>query len=344
MFAQWAVLAALATPFAGDGPSYFQGNFEEAVAKAKAEKKPILVDFFTEWCGWCKRLDKDTLADAAVAAYLKDYVNLKIDAEKGEGPALAKNFAVPGFPTLIVVDGSGEEVDRIGGYMKPADFLKTLKEFQSGNSFQSLQKQLAKTPSDTKVQFAMAGKWKERGQTEKAKELLGKVIAADASGKQEQTILAKRDLAYIAIESDGDWKPLAAFAKDNPDPKFSLDAHRILAQALEQENELDAAEASFEFVQKNAPNDAMWMNSYAWFLATNDRKIERATELALKASESEPKNPAFLDTLAECYFRAKQFGKAVETQKKAVELITNKKARKDYEERLRKFEEAASGS
>lgn len=49
MFAQWAVLAALATPFAGDGSSYFQGNFEEAVAKAKAEKKPILVDFFTEW-------------------------------------------------------------------------------------------------------------------------------------------------------------------------------------------------------------------------------------------------------------------------------------------------------
>lgn len=272
---------------------------------------------------------------------MKGYVNLKVDAEKGEGPDLAKRFAVPGFPTLIVVDGSGHEIDRIGGYMKPDAFLKTLKEFASGKNFQSLTKELTQKPNDMGVLFALGQKWKERNQLEKAKELFEKIVAADPQNKAELTIQTRGEIAMLALAT-GDWKPLVEFAKQFPDPKYSLNAHRVLAQVLEQENDLDGAQASYEFVQKNAPADPAWMNSFAWFLATNDRNLERATELAIQATQGDPKNPAFLDTLAECYFRSKQFARAVEAQKKALELVTNKKARKEYEERLRKFEEAAS--
>ena len=228
------------------------------------------------------------------------------------------------------------------GYLTAEPFLTTLKDFQAGNSFQSLKKQAAKNPGDLKILFPLGKKWRERGENGKAAELLKKVAASDPSGKAEDAILAKRELAMITLEEDNDSEELAAFAKQYPDPKFALPAHRVLASVHVQENSLDLAEASYEYVQANDKADAEWMNDYAWFLATNGRKLDRALELASKAVEMSPKEPPILDTLAECYFRTKQFDKAAETQKKAVDLIEDAKQRKQYEARLRKFEEAAA--
>jgi len=49
MLANLLLLGALAAPHAGEGVRYFEGTFDEAVTKARTERKPILVDFFTEW-------------------------------------------------------------------------------------------------------------------------------------------------------------------------------------------------------------------------------------------------------------------------------------------------------
>lgn len=60
-------------------------TLEEATEKAKTEKRKIFIDVFTDWCGWCKRMDESTFVDPEVAEYLNDnYYPVKLNAEQQE--------------------------------------------------------------------------------------------------------------------------------------------------------------------------------------------------------------------------------------------------------------------
>ena len=117
----WALL--LVGIFAGDSP-FFKGTVEQVLEKAKAEKKLVLVDVYTTWCGPCKLMDRTTFQDEAVVDFLTNKViAYKIDAEKGEGIALARKYRVAGFPCILILDGSGKLVDRQLGYLPARYFL-----------------------------------------------------------------------------------------------------------------------------------------------------------------------------------------------------------------------------
>lgn len=76
------VLATSSVLHAGDGLVQWL-TFEEAIKKSAEQPKPILVDVYTEWCGWCKRMDKTTYSDSAIAAYINArYWPVKLDAER----------------------------------------------------------------------------------------------------------------------------------------------------------------------------------------------------------------------------------------------------------------------
>jgi thiol-disulfide isomerase/thioredoxin len=104
--------------------TFDHGSWAELKEKAKKENKLIFVDAFTTWCGPCKWMAANVFTNDTVADYFnKNFINAKIDMEKGEGIELAKQYEVQCYPNLLFIDGSGNLVHRKAGSMPAGDFV-----------------------------------------------------------------------------------------------------------------------------------------------------------------------------------------------------------------------------
>jgi len=106
------------------GIEFEHTSWSEAVKKAKQLNKPIFVDVYTSWCGPCKVMAAQVFTRPEVGAkYNEGFVNVKIDAEKGEGIALAKKYEVRSYPTYLFINPSDQSlIDRSKSSMATADF------------------------------------------------------------------------------------------------------------------------------------------------------------------------------------------------------------------------------
>ncbi len=99
------------------GIQFERGTFKEISDKAASEDKLIFMDLYTTWCGPCKRLDRDVFSDGQVGEFFnKHFINYKVDAEKGEGIAIASKYRVGAYPTLLFLQANGEIALRLTGY------------------------------------------------------------------------------------------------------------------------------------------------------------------------------------------------------------------------------------
>jgi thiol-disulfide isomerase/thioredoxin len=110
--------AAVHVPFVEGKP------FAEVLRRAKAEGRPVMLDVVAEWCGPCKIMDRTTFADPSVVAWAKAVVPARVDAEKGEGRNIAARYQSYSFPTIVFIDGDGNEIDRLVGAFNSSDFTR----------------------------------------------------------------------------------------------------------------------------------------------------------------------------------------------------------------------------
>lgn len=102
-------------------------SYQEALIEGKKNNKLIFIDFYTTWCGPCKTMDKEVFTDTEVSGYMnKNFLMLKVDAEKGEGIDLAKRYKIKAYPTFVVLDGKEQEQFRFSGAQPAKGFLETL--------------------------------------------------------------------------------------------------------------------------------------------------------------------------------------------------------------------------
>jgi thiol:disulfide interchange protein DsbD len=99
------------------------------IAEARAAGKPVVIDFYADWCLPCKELDEKTFTDARVMKELDRYIRVKADltiADDATTKALTKQYAILGVPTIVFVDASGNEVPaaRLTGFESADKFLQ----------------------------------------------------------------------------------------------------------------------------------------------------------------------------------------------------------------------------
>ena len=129
-----------------EGVVFLEGKtFAEAVEIAKESGKKIFLDCYTSWCGPCKMVARDIFPQKVAGDYFnKEYVNIKIDMEKGEGPELAKRFGVKAYPTFIMFDSEGKEIGRLVGSKRTAeDFVETVKNAVGESSLSAMNERYA---------------------------------------------------------------------------------------------------------------------------------------------------------------------------------------------------------
>lgn len=99
-------------------------TWNDTKAKAAKEGKLIFMDCYTSWCAPCKWMDKNVFNVADVANfYNQNFINVKIDMEKGEGIELRKQYAVQSFPTFLFINDKGEVIHRTASKMSVEEFL-----------------------------------------------------------------------------------------------------------------------------------------------------------------------------------------------------------------------------
>ena len=125
-------LSLLVLPVLSNAQVEFNTNSSwEDISKNAAESgKFIFIDAYTDWCGWCKVMDKNTFSQPEVAARMNEsFVNYKIEMEKEDiGKLLAMKYGIRSFPSFIILNKKGELHTVLTGYSPPEDWLKSLEE------------------------------------------------------------------------------------------------------------------------------------------------------------------------------------------------------------------------
>lgn len=162
--------------------------YDAATAESKSSGKLIMIDFYTDWCGWCKKLDADTYPAPEVVKASEAFVPIKLNAEKdADGIRLAKKFGINGYPTVLFIDSDENLVYKVVGYAPAKPFAESMAKAASIREDRAkYDAALKANPNDFAALAGMAGVEAATGNVTQAASLVAKaapLATADTKGQ-----------------------------------------------------------------------------------------------------------------------------------------------------------------
>lgn len=343
------ILFVTKTTFAED-VSFSNGSYQEILNMAKQQNKIVMIDFITDWCKWCVETDRKVYTNSDVSAFANVHqINWKIDAEKGEGPDLAKKYGVKGFPTIVFVNSDGTEIDRIYGYLPAEQFIVKMKDYNNGvNTFGAIKKMLDADPNDPIANYLMADKMTSNGLEGDVKIYLEKTISMDPANDKGYTDDAKFMLAYVKEDP----VTIQSLINEYPNSEKVKDAYLNLAGYYTEKEDLKKTEEIYnEAFAKFGKNDFDVMQSYGGYLLglgyqtmkkENSTKEERSEaiktlENCLQYVKGTVNEASVYYIMSDLYLQNKNIDKANECIDMAIKIY-DKKAYQDQKVKINKQE------
>ena len=338
------------------------------------DEKIILVDFETESCVWCDRLDADTFTDQRVIDFAnQNLISKKIDAEKGDGPEQKKKYRVRGYPTILFLDSKGLEIDRIVGYRPPEEFLSELNRIKNGdNTISEILARYKQNKHHYPTQIDLAEKYVTLNLPDSAKSILDDIYHKQKKKSQLDFSVAFRisklyyrigsldtsiDLLDQIVDSGVDSSDSGYFYGLLYKAKRDTDTDRLLQYSYLTENIDRKKQAYWQIIrilrkEKKDPDleadiyqkavelydsDYKYLPSLLNSFAWRMTQLEKKLDVALEKINMAleyGEDIKILDTKAEVLWKLKRIDEAVRIMEKCILLDPQKKYYKDQKNKF----------
>ena len=269
------VFSLITSAIFAQGIEFLHVTWDEALEIAQEEDKIIFVDAYAVWCGPCKRMSKNVFTQTEVGNfYNKNFINLKLDMEKGEGLKFGKKYPVSAYPTLYYIAPDGKVVQSVRGAQNVERFLSLGKKALAlmDNSEQYAE-EYEKGNRDPELVLKYIQALNKAGQNSLkiANEYLRSQKDFSSEGNlkilMESTVQA--DSYVFGLFTKHQSKLENLFSKETVEEKIVYACQNTADKALEFESR-DLLDESFDKIKKHAPSKA------DKFIITNEMKYSLA--------------------------------------------------------------------
>ncbi|MFH2055498.1 MAG: thioredoxin domain-containing protein [bacterium] len=237
------------------GELEFGEDFDAISAAAQESRQPMLIDFYTDWCFWCKVMDDSTFPDPYVQKFMKNFELGKINAEVDT--LVAQRYGVRSYPTFLLIKPDGTEIDRIVGYSTPEEFVGAIVNSLNGvGTLEDLRARQAANPNDYDLMFELAEKYMYRSNYEQARSYYAKLMDNTPADKQNLAATAAYKLAYMKYKEKNFVEAAQAYtrmATDYPAAEEAESARLMVAYCYQKAEDFEQARAEYTQFLKDYP-------------------------------------------------------------------------------------------
>jgi len=255
---------------------------------------------------------------------------MRVDAEKGAGVELAKQYNIRGYPTIVFVNSEGEEIERIVGYLPQDRFFSELQRIDRGeDTYASLENQVQESPKDVALLVNFAQKIEERNQYSQDVLDLWQKIAGLTTAQDRYHTVAIYKVAEQQAMLNHDPQPLETYIQAHPNQMPTLQAYSKLVQVYRSNGETAMEAETFRTLVDKAiaarQYNASMLNGYAWRMAELEMNLEDALKkveqaVVMSSNEDVETRAQIMDTQAEVLWKLGRTDEAVQVINQCINL------------------------
>jgi tetratricopeptide (TPR) repeat protein len=247
---------------AGSGESiHWEKGFKDAQKRARAEGRPVLVDFWADWCHWCHELDATTFRDPAVVAAATAFVPVKVDTEGSLAEKqISADYGVETLPTIAFLSPRGHVILVRERFEDPEAFAQTLSAARSAaTDVRAWEEALGRDKNDPAALAPLGAHLFAQKRLDESRKLLERAVRHDAArpaGERKHTRVILGTIE-ARVERYGDSEKLfqSALALQPPDAAEDAVALFHLGEDYLKEGDVASARAAWTKATATAPPD-----------------------------------------------------------------------------------------